>query len=237
MLVSCLHFIVLNRGSVIVINHQLALLANFMSMLLLCHSSIILLSRFTHDFLRRVSSLPTGLMLCSAKVVTCADWQEKVKSFLNLHADHLPEPRYVETELSMWEVYCSRSEDRPSTPTHLYRSITRDWQAHIIQSIHYSANHGYNSGYNLFLWTICFYIVKIENIALKYNGTDSSSTITDILPKIDRLTFPNLVTTLQIMAITPVTTFSCDRSVSILWRLEKFLWNKWHRIGWMALLC
>ena len=90
-----------------------------------------------------------GFYAIPAKVVTCVDWKGKVKNFLNLHINDLPEPRCVETELNIWEVYCHQCEESPST-------------------------------------------------------------LSDLLHKFDKLTFPNLFTALKILATTPVTTCTCE---------------------------
>ena len=118
-----------------------------------------------------------GFYAIPAKVVTCVDWKGKVKNFLNLHINDLPEPRYVETELNIWEVYCHQCEESPST-------------------------------------------------------------LSDLLYKVDKLAFPNLFTALQILATTPVTTCTCERSVSVLRRLKTYLRNTMtqNRLNCLALL-
>eukprot|EP00794_Sanderia_malayensis_P016514 gene16514-18165_t len=118
-----------------------------------------------------------GFYAFPTKVVTCVDWKEKVRNFLVLHSDDLPEPRYIDTELNMWEVFCYESEHSPST-------------------------------------------------------------LSELLPKVDRLTFLNLFSALQISATTPVTTCTCERSVSILRRLKTYLRNtiSQSRLDGLALL-
>eukprot|EP00794_Sanderia_malayensis_P017275 gene17275-19002_t len=105
-----------------------------------------------------------GFYAFPTKVVTCVDWKEKVRNFLALHSDNLPEPQYIDTELNMWEVFCYQSEHSPST-------------------------------------------------------------FSDLLPKVDRVTFPNLFSALHILATTPVTNCTCERSVSVLRRLKTYLRN------------
>ena len=119
-----------------------------------------------------------GFYAFPAKVVSHVDWKAKVVNFLNHYRDDLPEPRYIETELGMWEEYWQQSVD--SCP----------------------------------------------------------STLADLLPKIDKLTFPNLYTALQILATTPVTTCTCERSVSVLRRLKTYLRNTMtqSRLNGLALL-
>lgn len=51
------------------------------------------------------------------------------------------------------------------------------------------------------------------------------STLTDVLPFVDECTFPNIYTAFQIFATIPVTTCTCERSISNLRRLKTFLRN------------
>ena len=51
------------------------------------------------------------------------------------------------------------------------------------------------------------------------------STLSALLPKVDRIAFPNVFTAFQILATIPVTTCSCERSISVLRRLKTYLWN------------
>ena len=44
-------------------------------------------------------------------------------------------------------------------------------------------------------------------------------TVQDQLPYVDNLSFPNILTGFKIFATMPVTTCTCERSISTLWRL------------------
>ena len=64
------------------------------------------------------------------------------------------------------------------------------------------------------------------------------STLPDVLKFFDKTTFPNVYTVLQIFATIPVTTCSCERSISRLPRLKTFLRNSMSegRLKGLALL-
>ena len=64
------------------------------------------------------------------------------------------------------------------------------------------------------------------------------STISDLLPCIDKITFPNLYAARQIAATIPVTTCSSERSISVLRRLKTYLRNTMQecRMNGLALL-
>ena len=51
------------------------------------------------------------------------------------------------------------------------------------------------------------------------------SSLAAVLPLIDKITFPNIYTALQIAATIPVTSCSCERSISVLRRLKTYLRN------------
>ncbi|XP_065650483.1 52 kDa repressor of the inhibitor of the protein kinase-like [Hydra vulgaris] len=51
------------------------------------------------------------------------------------------------------------------------------------------------------------------------------TTLTKLLPLIDRITFPNIFTLIQILATIPVTTCTCERSISVIRRLKTYLRN------------
>lgn len=63
-------------------------------------------------------------------------------------------------------------------------------------------------------------------------------TLADLLPRIDKITFPNLYTAFQIAATIPVTSCSCERSISVLRRLKTYLRNTMgaSRMNGLALL-
>ncbi|XP_065068785.1 52 kDa repressor of the inhibitor of the protein kinase-like [Rhopilema esculentum] len=65
------------------------------------------------------------------------------------------------------------------------------------------------------------------------------STLSALLPKIDKLTFPNIYACFQILATLPVTTCTCERSISVLRRLKTYLRNTMlqQRCNGLALLC
>lgn len=70
-----------------------------------------------------------------------------------------------------------------------------------------------------------------------YEGTPPTS-VQSLLPLIDQLTFPNIHTAFQILATLPVTTCSCERSISALRRLKSYLRStmKQDRLNALALL-
>ena len=78
-------------------------------------------------------------------------------------SEDLPEPRYLKTELDMWEEQWRLFTNPPPT------------------------------------------------------------TLSALLPKIDRITFPNIFAAFQLLATLPVTTCSCERSISVLRRLKTYL--------------
>ena len=49
------------------------------------------------------------------------------------------------------------------------------------------------------------------------------ATLSTLLPTIDRLTFPNIYASMQILVMLPVTTCTCERSISVLRRLKTYL--------------
>ena len=49
------------------------------------------------------------------------------------------------------------------------------------------------------------------------------SKLTDVLPFVDGVSFPNIYTALQIFATIPVTTCTCERPISVLRRLKTYL--------------
>ena len=63
-------------------------------------------------------------------------------------------------------------------------------------------------------------------------------TLADLLPRIDKITFPNLYTAFQIAATIPVTSCYCERSISVLRRLKTYLRNTMgaSRMNGLALL-
>eukprot|EP00112_Aurelia_sp_Birch-Aquarium-sp1_P020218 Seg5161.1 transcript_id=Seg5161.1/GoldUCD/mRNA.D3Y31 product="52 kDa repressor of the inhibitor of the protein kinase" protein_id=Seg5161.1/GoldUCD/D3Y31 len=63
-------------------------------------------------------------------------------------------------------------------------------------------------------------------------------TLADLLPRIDKITFPNLYTAFQIAATIPVTSCPCERSISVLRRLKTYLRNTMgaSRMNGLALL-
>ena len=106
------------------------------------------------------------------------NWNTNFSKFLEMYKDDLPEPRYLATELEMWNETCRMADSKlPSTLTH-------------------------------------------------------------VLKFIDKTTFPNVYTALQIFATIPVTTCSCERSISGLRRLKTFLRNSMSegRLKGLALL-
>ncbi|XP_047138941.2 52 kDa repressor of the inhibitor of the protein kinase-like [Hydra vulgaris] len=98
-------------------------------------------------------------------VLNAAEWRSNFLLFSNEYEDELPEPRYIMTELNMWEAYWRSFKN--SLPT----------------------------------------------------------TLTKLLPFIDRITFPNIFTLIQILATIPVTTCTCERSISVIRHLKTYLRN------------
>ena len=64
------------------------------------------------------------------------------------------------------------------------------------------------------------------------------STLATLLPTIDRISFPNIYAAMQILATLPVTTCTCERSISTLRRLKTYLRNAMteNRLNNLALL-
>ena len=58
---------------------------------------------------------------------------------------------------------------------------------------------------------------------LKENGSHVPDTIGDTLPLIDSVLFPNVAAAMIVLAVIPVTTCECERSVSTLRRLKSYL--------------
>ena len=50
-------------------------------------------------------------------------------------------------------------------------------------------------------------------------------TVQDLLPFVDNLSFPNILTAFKIFGTIPVTTCTCERSISTLRRLKTYLRN------------
>ncbi len=114
-----------------------------------------LTSEINTRFSKRNLSLSKGFYGLPASVVSSPDWKENFSIFLGQYQSDLPEPRYIKTEMEMWEDHCRLLS---STPTSL----------------------------------------------------------SSLLPTIDRITFPNIYTAFQILATIPVTTCTCERSISTL---------------------
>ena len=76
-----------------------------------------------------------------------------------------------------------------------------------------------------------------EDHCLAIEGTPPE-TLSTLLPTIGRATFPNIHTAMQILATLPVTTCSCERSISVLRRLKTYLRNSiaQNRLNGLALL-
>ena len=49
------------------------------------------------------------------------------------------------------------------------------------------------------------------------------SKLSDVLPFFDKISFPNIYTAFQIFATIPVTSWTCERSISVLRRLKTYL--------------
>ena len=106
-----------------------------------------------------------GFYVFTTKVVSLPDWKQKFELFLNECRADLPKPRYIATELRMWEDHC-------------------------------------------------------RNI----DGT-RPTVLSTLFPTIDKVAFPNICTAMQILATLPVTTCTCERSISVLRRLKTYLRN------------
>ncbi|XP_065683294.1 52 kDa repressor of the inhibitor of the protein kinase-like [Hydra vulgaris] len=106
-----------------------------------------------------------GFFAMPTNVLIVAEWRSNFLLFSNEYEDELPEPRYIMTELNMWEDY--------------WRSVKNSLP----------------------------------------------TTLTKLLPLIDRITFPNIFTLIQILATIPVTTCTCERSISVIRRLKTYLRN------------
>ena len=76
-----------------------------------------------------------------------------------------------------------------------------------------------------------------EDYWRSFQGTQPT-TLSSLLPSINRITFPNIFTAMQILATLPVTTCTCERSISVLRRLKTYLRNSMaeDRLNALALL-
>ena len=112
------------------------------------------------------------------RVIGKLGWTEKFSRFLSVYEEDLPEPRYLETELKIWEEYWQMFQGAPPV------------------------------------------------------------TLASLLPCIDNITFPNIYTALKIASTVPVTTCSCERSISVLRRLKTYLRNSMseNRMNGLAML-
>ena len=129
--------------------------------------SIPFLDHLTNEISTRFSDtniiVLNGFCGLPSRVVSQKNWQVKFESFLLHYSDDLPEPRYLGTELKMWEE--------------------------------------------------------------KWNADESviPSDLKSLLPLIDPLAFPNLHIAFKILATLPVTSCSCERSISVLRRVKTYL--------------
>ena len=135
-------------------------------------------SQIQSHFSNRNVALLNGFYAFPSRVVSMPEWSEKFASFLEQIHDDLPEPRYINTELNMWEEYCKNMDTTPYTD------------------------------------------------------------LSALLPTIDKLSFPNIYAALAILGTVPVTTCSCERSISVLPRLKTYLRStmKNDRLNGLALL-
>ena len=126
---------------------------------------------------RNVAAL-NGFYGLPSEVVCGKDWRSKFRRYLSLYENDLPEPRYIECELDMWEETWERTKATPP------------------------------------------------------------ANVSSLLPKIDKITFPNIYVAFQILGTLPVTSCSCERSISVLRRLKTYLRNtmKEERLNALALL-
>ena len=137
-----------------------------------------LTSQIQTRFSDRNMAIFNGFYAFPERVVSLVNWRKKFEAFLEECIDDLPEPRYLNTELSMWEDHCRRIDGMPPT------------------------------------------------------------TLSTLLPTIDKVSFPNIFTTMQLLATLPVTTCTCERSISVLRRLKTYLRNTMteNRLNGLALL-
>ena len=94
------------------------------------------------DVMNAVYGLPKGAM-------TCPDWKKKFSKFLDLYQDDLPHPRFLDTELEMWNGTMSDGK-RPIT-FEIDRCFTFCGQIKFSQYIYCTANICHNSSYNMHL--------------------------------------------------------------------------------------
>lgn len=64
-----------------------------------------LISQIELRFSERNTSIFNAFYVLPTNVVSNRDWKQMFASFLELYQDDLPEPRYISTELAMWEEY------------------------------------------------------------------------------------------------------------------------------------
>lgn len=136
-----------------------------------------LISQIELRFSERNTTILNAFYVLPTSVVSDRDWRQMFARFLELNEDDLPEPRYISTELAMWEEYWYlRSGTPPSNPL--------------------------------------------------------------VHPLVHQVSFPNIYVALQIMATVPVTTCTCERSISVLRRLKSYLRNTMaeNRLNGLAML-
>ena len=76
-----------------------------------------------------------------------------------------------------------------------------------------------------------------EEHCKRINGVPPAN-LTTLLTSIDRVSFPNIYTALKVLATVPITTCTCEGSISSLRRLKTYLRSAMseHRLNGLALL-
>ena len=137
-----------------------------------------LISQISTRFCDRNIVALDGFYGLPCEVVCGKEWKPKFRRYLSMYKNDLPEPRYIDSELDMWEETWVTSKKVPPRNVH------------------------------------------------------------SLLPAVDKITFPNIFVAFQILGTLPVTSCSCERSISVLRRLKTYLRStmKEERLNALALL-
>ena len=107
-----------------------------------------LISQIHSRFSDRNMAILNGFYAFPTRVVSLVDWKQKFELYLRECMDDLPEPRYINAELNMWEIHCKRIErELPATLSTLLPTIETDFPKHLP----INANPHHASRYSMYL--------------------------------------------------------------------------------------
>lgn len=128
-----------------------------------------LISQIELRFSERNTTILNAFYVLPTNVVSNRDWRQMLARFLELYEDYLPEPRYISTELAMWEEYWYVLMFRHSTL--IYRRATSTSRSSFFSKyLCGTSNHGNRTGYYMHLWTINFCTTSFQKLSQKHNG-------------------------------------------------------------------